>query len=393
MSSDTSSVVAVPEGLSAQRRRFDEDSSGGAQGARPRGAPPRRPVTAAPPDAAPATTRRAWPGCPRDHGRPHPSGNGAGGHPADQRDLLQRPRRGTDLGQHVDAVPVALHHPGDPTHLTLDLAQPGQVIILVRAVTRRHRRRRCTVGHRLLCHCRGHRHPPHLVPVAPSSATALHSSIIRTYPTRVGTVDPAGRGIGPYPPQVGESKVIAVRTAGTGRRPDNTRRRCVMTAPGAVTSTAQHPSAQSSVHQMRWVSGSAEAYGRTPDRRVIAHCSPVFARSTVAMTCPAPSWRSPASFQRPMWWLQATTPGRMPSVTQVLTTKYPIAVSTRTRSPAPTPSRPASYGWIHSGLVWASSLSHLALPPRVWIWTGSRKVEMSTIWSESSADGCMWLRT
>ena len=49
-------------------------------------------------------------------------------------------------------------------------------------------------------------------------------------------------------------------------------------------------------------------------------------------------------FQRPMWWLQATTPGRIPSVTQALSTKCPISVSTRTRSPVRTSSRAASRG-------------------------------------------------
>ncbi len=34
-----------------------------------------------------------------------------------------------------------------------------------------------------------------------------------------------------------------------------------------------------------------------------------------------PAWSGPASFQRPMWWEQATTPGRMPSVIQALATK------------------------------------------------------------------------
>ena len=100
----------------------------------------------------------------------------------------------------------------------------------------------------------------------------------------------------------------------------------------------------------------------------------------------------PSGFQRPMWWLQATTPGRMPSVTQALTTKWPISVSTRTRSPVSTPSWAASVGWIHSGLVWAISSSHLELAMRVWIWTGSRNVEMSGIWPCLEAAGWTWLR-
>ena len=94
-----------------------------------------------------------------------------------------------------------------------------------------------------------------------------------------------------------------------------------------------------------------------------------------------------------MWWLHATTPGRMPSVTQAFATKWPISVSTRTRSPVrPTPSRAASVGWIQSGLVCASSSSHLALAERVWIWVGSRNVESSTTWSAASRAGWTWLR-
>ena len=62
---------------------------------------------------------------------------------------------------------------------------------------------------------------------------------------------------------------------------------------------------------------------------------PAHAGLAAALGLPVPpdaaTWRGPAgpgppsadvaSFQRPMWWLQATTPGRMPSVTHALTTK------------------------------------------------------------------------
>ena len=51
--------------------------------------------------------------------------------------------------------------------------------------------------------------------------------------------------------------------------------------------------------------------------------SPWF-RSTVAIIPPPAglTWGLwPVSFQRPMWWEQATTPGRMPSVIQALATK------------------------------------------------------------------------
>ena len=47
-------------------------------------------------------------------------------------------------------------------------------------------------------------------------------------------------------------------------------------------------------------------------------------------------------------------------------------VVTRTRSPVAMSRSRACEGWIHRGLVWASSLSHLALALRVWICTGSR---------------------
>ena len=93
-----------------------------------------------------------------------------------------------------------------------------------------------------------------------------------------------------------------------------------------------------------------------------------------------------------MWWEHATTPGRMPSVIHALATKWPMSVCTLTGSPVrSTRSRAASEGWIHTGLVWASSSSHLELAERVWIWVGSRKVESSTSWSSASASGWTWL--
>ncbi len=78
-----------------------------------------------------------------------------------------------------------------------------------------------------------------------------------------------------------------------------------------------------------------------------------------------------------MWWEQATTPGRIPSVTHARLTRWPLSVSTRTRSPLRTPIRAASSGWIQTGLAWAISLSHFALPVRVWTSTGRRNVGMS----------------
>ena len=83
----------------------------------------------------------------------------------------------------------------------------------------------------------------------------------------------------------------------------------------------------------------------------------------------------------------------MPSVTHAFTTKCPIRVSTLTRSPVPTPIRAASFGCTQSGLVCAISFSHFAFALRVWICTGSRKVEIRHIPSSPSFDLCIWLRT
>src|SRR5690625_2982529 len=48
-----------------------------------------------------------------------------------QREGLQRPGGGRDLGEDVDAVLVLLDHLGDPADLSLDAAQPQQVVILL----------------------------------------------------------------------------------------------------------------------------------------------------------------------------------------------------------------------------------------------------------------------
>ena len=143
-----------------------------------------------------------------------------------------------------------------------------------------------------------------------------------------------------------------------------------------------------SVHQMRDVSGSAEAKGATSFSRRSAHELPSRFRLTVAIIC---RWPSSPVFQRPMWWLQATTPGRMPSVTQAFTTKWPMRVSTRTRSPVSTPSFAASLGCSHRGFVCAISSSHLAFALRVWIWTGRRNVGMSGISPGPRCDLWTWL--
>lgn len=46
-------------------------------------------------------------------------------------DPLQRLRRSGNLGQHVDAVPIVLDHPSDPTNLTLDPFQTLEEQFLV----------------------------------------------------------------------------------------------------------------------------------------------------------------------------------------------------------------------------------------------------------------------
>src|SRR5687767_9242569 len=51
-----------------------------------------------------------------------------------ERHRLQRPGRGGDLGEDVDAVVVVLDHPLQPAHLTLDAPQAPQMVVLVVAV-------------------------------------------------------------------------------------------------------------------------------------------------------------------------------------------------------------------------------------------------------------------
>lgn len=45
-------------------------------------------------------------------------------------DLVQRGAHGADLREHVDAVPLLLNHSGDPTHLPLYAAEPGELRFL-----------------------------------------------------------------------------------------------------------------------------------------------------------------------------------------------------------------------------------------------------------------------
>ncbi len=52
-----------------------------------------------------------------------------------QRDRLQRLGRRRDLGQHVDAVGVGLHHPLQTPYLALDPTQPGEQTVLAVDVT------------------------------------------------------------------------------------------------------------------------------------------------------------------------------------------------------------------------------------------------------------------
>jgi hypothetical protein len=79
-------------------------------------------------------------------------------------------------------------------------------------------------------------------------------------------------------------------------------------------------------------------------------------------------------------------------VTHAFTTKCPIRVSTRTRSPVERPSVAAWLGWIQSGFVCAISSSHLEFALRVWICTGSLKVGISGTSPGSRLCGWTWLR-
>ena len=81
-----------------------------------------------------------------------------------------------------------------------------------------------------------------------------------------------------------------------------------------------------SFHQIRRLSGSADEYGPAGARRSIRQPSSPWSRPTVAIMPPAPrgleALEAPASSRhRPMWWLHATTPGRIPSVIQAFATK------------------------------------------------------------------------
>lgn len=51
------------------------------------------------------------------------------------RDALERFRDGGDLGQHVDAVPVGLHHLLEAPDLALHAAEAGQQLFLGHLVT------------------------------------------------------------------------------------------------------------------------------------------------------------------------------------------------------------------------------------------------------------------
>src|SRR5205823_503182 len=75
-------------------------------------------------------------------------------------------------------------------------------------------------------------------------------------------------------------------------------------------------------------------------------------------------------------------------------TKYPMAVLTFSRSPVVTPSRAASLGCTHRGLVCEISASHFEFPERVWISVGRRNVGSRTISPRlaSMFEKCTWLR-
>ena len=91
---------------------------------------------------------------------------------------------------------------------------------------------------------------------------------------------------------------------------------------------------------------------------------------------PVPQERAASSSnrQRPMWWLAATTPGRIPSVRHAEMTKWPIRVVMRTRPFSSMFSCSASDGCNHSGWRWLISFNHWLLDDRVWIRVGIRNV-------------------
>jgi hypothetical protein len=69
--------------------------------------------------------------------------------------------------------------------------------------------------------------------------------------------------------------------------------------------------------------------------------------------------------------------GPMPSVTRALTTKWPISVSTRTR-PGLDPEPPCII-WVNpQGVRVGRFVESRGLRPRVRIWVGSLKAEMTT---------------
>ena len=75
----------------------------------------------------------------------------------------------------------------------------------------------------------------------------------------------------------------------------------------------------------------------------------------------------------------ATTPGWMPSVTQTRSDEVADARrDARQVAVRRAPSAASVLGWTHSGFVCEISWSHLALPERVWISVGRRKVGRST---------------
>ena len=95
-----------------------------------------------------------------------------------------------------------------------------------------------------------------------------------------------------------------------------------------------------------------------------------------------------------MWWLAATTPGRMPSVRHAWITKWPIRVVIRTRPFSSMPSSSASPGCNQSGWRWLISFNHWLLDDRVWINVGTRKVgtRIRSPADMSRSSQCTWLR-
>ena len=103
-------------------------------------------------------------------------------------------------------------------------------------------------------------------------------------------------------------------------------------------------------HQIRLESGSVDSNGRAPSsRRIVQRAGLGLAQVHVAA---GPAIGPGVGIEAPAAHVMRAgdDPGRIPSVTHARLTRWPLSVSTRTRSPLRTPIRAASSGWIQTGL-------------------------------------------